>query len=328
MARIFATLLLSLAISGFFWPSHAQESQEARLCRVVGTIVDDSSGAPLPNTVVTIPDLGRRWVTDSAGVFVIDSIALGTYLMSIRRVGYEATDGDFTVERSGSLELALRRQLPDFSSRGRIVGTVIDRSTRQPVAGALVSVVEAGRQVVTDEHGGFAIQELPAGVLSLSVEMLGYATRRDPISIEAGYTTSAQIALAVEPVELGPIVVEVRSRYLERVGFYRRARNELGGWQWTEEEIDRWSGLYLSDVLRRAPGVRVQRRRFAGVRIVGRRGCRMTIYVDGIRAGRGFDLDMIPASRVAGLEVYQGIETPIEYGFLPSCGVVLVWTGR
>jgi len=327
MARIFATLLLSLAISGFFWPSHAQENQEARLCRVVGTIVDDSTGAPLPNTVVTIPDLGRRWVTDSAGVFVIDSISLGTYLMSIRRVGYEAADGNFTVERSGSLELALRRQLPDFSSRGRIVGTVIDRSTRQPVAGALVSVVEAGRQVVTDEQGDFAIQELPAGVLSLTVEMLGYATRREPISVEAGYTTSAQIALAVEPIELEPIVVEVRSRYLERVGFYRRAREEPGGWQWTAEEIDRWAAFHLSDVLRQAPGVRVQRG-FAGVRVTGRRGCRMTIYLDGVRADRYFDLDMILASRVAGLEVYQGMWTPIEYGLLSSCGVILVWTGQ
>ncbi len=297
---------------------------------MVGTIVDDSRGAPLPNTVVTIPDLGRRWVTDSAGVFVIDSISLGTYLMSIRRVGYEAADGNFTVERSGSFEVSLRRQLPDFSSRGRIVGTVIDRSTRQPVAGAVVNVVEAGRQVLTDEQGGFAIQELPAGVLSLSVEMLGYATRREPISVEAGHTTSAQIALAVEPIELGPIVVEVRSNYLERVGFYRRARHAEGGWRWTEEEIDRWGTVFLSDVLRRAPGVTVHRG-FAGVRVIGRRGCRMTIYLDGIRMGRGFDLDEIPRSTVGGLEVYQGVAIPIEYrGFssrgFSSCGVILIWT--
>jgi hypothetical protein len=117
-------------------------------------------------------------------------------------------------------------------------------------------------------------------VLSLIVEMLGYATRTEPISIEAGHTTSAQIALAVEPIELGPIVVEVRSNYLERVGFYRRARHAEGGWRWTEEEIDRWGIFYLSDVLRRAPGVTVHRG-FAGVRVIGRRGCRMTIYLDG-----------------------------------------------
>jgi len=326
MARIIATLLLSLAISGFFWPSRAQENQEARLCRVVGTIVDDSSGAPLPNTVVTIPDLGRRWVTDSAGVFVIDSIALGTYVMSIRRVGYEAADGEFTVERSGSLEVALRRQLPDFSSRGRIVGTVIDWSTRQPVAGALVSVVEAGRQVVTDEQGGFAIQELPAGALSLTVEMLGYATRREPISVEAGHTTSAKIALAVEPIELGPVVVEVRSNYLERVGFYRRAREEPGGWRWTAEEIDRSGAFYLSDVLRQAPGVTVHRG-FAGIRVLGRGVCRMTIYVDGFRAGRYFDLDEIFHSTVGAIEVYQGASIPIEYRVFPTpCGVILIWS--
>ncbi len=325
MARIFATLLLLPAISGFFLPLHAQEIEGAGPCRLVGTIVDDSSGAPLPNTVVTLPDLGLGWVTDSAGVFVIDSISLGTYLIAIRRVGYEPADGDLTVERSGSFEIALRRQLPDFSSRGRIVGTVIDWSTRRPVAGAVVYVVQVGRQVLTDEQGHFAIQELPAGVLSLTVEMLGYATRTEPIRVEAGYTTSAQIALAVEPVELEPIVVEVRSQYLERVGFYRRARDELGGWQWTEEEIDRWGTFYLSDVLRRAPGIWVHRG-FGGVRVTGRRGCRMTIYLDGFRTDRYFDLDMIDASTVAGLEVYQGIESPIDYGHLSSCGVILVWT--
>lgn len=166
--------------------------------------------------------------------------------MSIRRVGDEAADGNLTVDRSGSFEVDLRRQGPDFSSRGRIVGTVIERSTRRPIAGAVVNVFEASRQVLTDEQGYFTIQELPVGVFSLSVEMLGYAARTEPISVEAGQTTSAEIALAVEPIELEPIVVEVRSQYLERVGFYRRARNELGGWQWTEEEIDRWGTFHLS----------------------------------------------------------------------------------
>ncbi len=327
MARLPAAVLLALAISGLFLPVRAQEIEEAKLCRVVGTIVDDSSGAPLPNTVVTIPELGRRWVSNSAGVFVIDSISLGTYLIYIRRVGYEAADGTFTVERSGSFEVALRRQLPDFSSRGHISGTVIDRSTRQPIAGAVVNVVQAGRQVLTDEQGYFAIQELPVGVLSLSVEMLGYAPRRDPISVQAGHTTSLEIALAVEPIELEPIVVEVRSQYLDRVGFYRRARYEPGGWQWTADEIDRSGIFYLSDVLRRAPGVRVQWG-FGGVRVTGRGGprCRMTIYLDGFRMGRDFDLDMIPPSTVGGIEVYQGMATPIQYGQFSTCGVILIWS--
>ncbi|UCC84676.1 MAG: carboxypeptidase-like regulatory domain-containing protein [Gemmatimonadota bacterium] len=329
MAKMPATLLLALALSGFFLSLRAQEIEEAKLCRVIGTIVDDSSGAPLPNTVVTIPELGRRWVSNSAGIFVIDSISLGTYLIYIRRVGYEATDGTLTVERTGSLEVGLRRQLPDFSSRGHVSGTVIDRSTRQPIAGAVVNVLQASRQVLTDEQGHFAIQELPVGVLSLSVEMLGYARRREPISVQTAHTTSLEIALAVEPIELEPIVVEVRSQYLDRVGFYQRVRSEPGGWHYTAEEIDRLGTFYLSDVLRRVPGVRVYWG-FDGVRVRGRGGprCWMRIYLDGFRMAQYWDLDMIDPSTVGGLEVYHGLATPIQYGHRSTCGVILIWSRR
>ena len=76
--------------------------------------------------------------------------------------------------------------------------------------------------------------------------------------------------------------------------------------------------LYISDIFRRLPGVRVE-----NGQILGRRTCNLRVFLDGVPM-EGWDFDSIPAEYLEGMEVYQGLAVPIQYG--PSCGVVLLWT--
>jgi outer membrane cobalamin receptor len=39
------------------------------------------------------------------------------------------------------------------------------------------------------------------------------------------------------------------------------------------------------------------------------------------------NVELLPASSVAAVEVYQGVGTPVQYGS-DACGVVLIWTRR
>ena len=55
-------------------------------------------------------------------------------------------------------------------------------------------------------------------------------------------------------------------------------------------------------------------------------GCVLPVYVDGFRVYDA-NLDQYPPEWIDAMEVYDGIAgTPVEYGMLNSCDVVLLWT--
>lgn len=60
-------------------------------------------------------------------------------------------------------------------------------------------------------------------------------------------------------------------------------------------------------------------------RSFGSGGCALGVYVDGVPI---FDshLDWIQPEGLEAVEVYRGLDTPIEYRFFNPCGVVLLWT--
>ena len=76
--------------------------------------------------------------------------------------------------------------------------------------------------------------------------------------IEPGRTVEVVAALSLQPVELEPISVSVGSGYLERSGFYRRARSAWGT-QLTRQDLEVIEPEQVSDLLWRAPGVAAER---------------------------------------------------------------------
>jgi iron complex outermembrane recepter protein len=65
---------------------------------------------------------------------------------------------------------------------GSITGTVVARSTGQPVVGATVSIAPAGTGAFTDEQGKFEIRT-PPGKYSLQVSFSGYAPHEQEVDI-------------------------------------------------------------------------------------------------------------------------------------------------
>ena len=133
-------------------------------------------------------------------------------------------------------------------------------------------------------------------------------------------------------IELEAIEVTVRSAYLERNGFYRRLERGFGK-QFTQKDLEAIDPMYVSDVIWRVLGVMVRRRNGGRTVAVSGRGlsfsgggCVLPVYVDGFRVYYA-NLDQYPPEWIDAMEVYHGIAgTPVEYGMLNSCGVVLLWT--
>ena len=318
---------LTWAVALMIGPSvavHAQSTEEARLTI---RVVDGAANIPLAGVVVQLSRIGLRVVTDARGEVSFDA-PRGTYLLVARKPGYEALEGDFEVRRPGGITLRMvAAEFGDPSAPGALRGTVTDGETGRPIEGAEIASLGAG-STITDQRGRFAFDEVPMGLMDIRVRMLGYAERAESIAIEAGRTSVVQMDMAADPIELEPISVEVRSRFLERRGVYRRMERGVAQRVVTREGIDRLQSPRLSDSLRRA-GLNVVR---AGKRAVllGRGRCALRIYLDGIRMQPDIegsvDIDQIPPDWVELAEVYTGIASvPPEYAEA-DCGVVLIWT--
>jgi protocatechuate 3,4-dioxygenase beta subunit len=80
------------------------------------------------------------------------------------------------------------------AATGSVRGTVIDGKTRQPVAGATVSIKgKPGTQ--TDGSGRFSFQGVAPGSYSVSVKKAGYKSGGGSVTVRAGQTASASISL-------------------------------------------------------------------------------------------------------------------------------------
>jgi hypothetical protein len=216
--------------------------------------------------------------------------------------------------------------------------TATSQESGSPVPGARVSVVGTGIAGTTDARGTLRMVGVPAGVQTVEVRRLGYATRLKLVSLEPGRSSAVVFALEVEAIPVAAIRVEAEARdwgaeYLEAAGFDRRRKNGVGSFI-TRAELDRRKPTYLSDALRVVPGIRFQPNGIRGdayvtmARNAGGPGCPIQYFVDGTLIGPGFNIDEIEARDVEGLEIYRGAsQVPPEFNRRnAACGVIAVWT--
>ena len=214
--------------------------------------------------------------------------------------------------------------------RGVLRGVVVDQVTGSPVAGALVQVPEAQKSSITDGNGNFVVDQLDNGAYTMVVEMVSYVRRDEPFRIEGGQATQVWVPLAGDAIPLDPITVTVRSRNLERAGFFRREEGRVTGFRLDRRGIEEREPQVVADLLYEAPGIEVIPLGFGAVEIRSRRvrgagGNRglVDIYINGQRAIQA-DLVELSVEILEGVEVYRGNSVPPEYG--GQGAVVLLWT--
>jgi phosphatidate phosphatase APP1 len=84
---------------------------------------------------------------------------------------------------------------------GRIVGQVVDRLLRKPVAGARVylDTSRLDRSTTTDASGVYTITDVPAGPYTVVAEAEGFATRAKLAEVSPGRQVAAGFALDPSP---------------------------------------------------------------------------------------------------------------------------------
>lgn len=228
-----------------------------------------------------------------------------------------------------------------------VTGLVTDTSGF-PIPFANVMLTD-GRRIVASEAGRFALN-IDASTRTIEIRRIGFEAR--VISMETWPDTALRIALVPLPLRLERVRVEAAQRIqsLAIRGFYeRQAELEKGinhGFFITPEELEKRPAARPTDFLYNHPGVKVQLKREpgdggrTGLQPQGLNGCRIEIYVDGVRFypmppshglryGRiNFINDFIPISNIAAMEVYpRAVSAPPKYQAANGdCGVMLIWT--
>lgn len=227
----------------------------------------------------------------------------------------------------------------DAGRRSVLLGRVTGADASRPLESARVRVPSTGARAVTDSVGLFVIDGLPPGRRTVEVEYLGYRSRRVSIFLPPGDTVRTSVGMQTDPVPLPDLRVQVEERERRgRLARFRERKESGTGKYIGPEEIRETPGSSLHRAFQQLPGVEVMKcsslvpncyRIRSGRRPkerLGGRKCETTYWVDGTRVDLR-NVNRIPKSRVAGIEVYSGGAVPSQYGGATAdCTVVLIWT--
>jgi hypothetical protein len=205
----------------------------------------------------------------------------------------------------------------------------------KPMARAQVSVAGTGRVATTGETGTFAIDALPSGTFGLDVRAIGFTPVRVAVDLLRRRPATVTVTLRERATTLSSVLVRGKrsrsSRFLDE--FAERKRRSAGGTLLGPAELEKRNALYVSDLLRTTPGMRVTPGRGFGYLIRGRGNCTPAIFLDGMPLFNGADeLDQIVRpSELMAMEVYQALGTmPAQFAGLQAngCGAIALWTKR
>jgi hypothetical protein len=292
IAAVFAGVILITAGSA--------AAQSPRNHVIAGVTRDSASAAPIAGALVQIVGgaVARRDRTNDAGQFRFAGVPVGTYRLSVLRVGYAEVsqqliladqDTTMTIElRSVASVLDATRIRGDVAA---VYGVVARLPDLLPIAGATVSVMGATKTVSTDSSGRFFVDVGKPGTYMVRMTSSGFGEMLFPIVVPE--LRAVEASRMLEPSARKPVAA-MEHLYRE-IDERLRQRTPTNTALVTSSEI-RNAGGALWEALRRSPSVTIK-----GLRIPMASGC---IFVNGVWKGPMFTLDMVNPDEVESVELY------------------------
>ncbi|TVP46559.1 MAG: SusC/RagA family TonB-linked outer membrane protein [Gemmatimonadales bacterium] len=230
--------------------------------------------------------------------------------------------------------------------QGVVVGRVLDASTQRPLSGAQVSLPGTGQGAVADGDGRFQLQSVPAGEVSLRVQMIGYATQERTVNVPSGGSVTADFNMTRQALSLEEVIVTGTAG-----GSQRRAIGNVVASLDADAVMDRSPIVNVEQLLvGRTTSVRAQStpgQVGTGSPVIIRgigtltQGNDPIVYIDGVRmyssprdgvGQRGganqSRLNDIHPSDIASMEIIKGPAAATLYGTEASNGVIQIITKR
>src|SRR5688572_28129814 len=92
-------------------------------------------------------------------------------------------------------------------SQGTLAGRVLDKTTKEPVIGAVVYITGSTKGGTTDVKGNYSIK-LEAGIYKIAVTYVSYKqTNLENIKVDAGKTTTLNINIEEDSKQLNAVTI-------------------------------------------------------------------------------------------------------------------------
>ena len=189
-----------IPLTRFSLEEKAEERLAMRRGGVVRGTVTDASGKPADGAVVTCEDVAAR--TDASGAYRLTGVPYGSVTVeTIYKEDYAARKEAVKVQRDGEAEAMLR-----LAKAAAVAGSVIEESTRKPVAGVRISLINPGRLFGgrraarlgrTDARGRFRVGGLGAHHYTVSASRDGYLPATIP-NVAAAVASPGSVSIALQ----------------------------------------------------------------------------------------------------------------------------------
>lgn len=221
-------------------------------------------------------------------------------------------------------------------NNSRLLGTVVDKASGEPLTRVEIIFVANSRSVLSDSSGGFIFDSLPSGLVRFLIRAPGYPVTPLVVALMRGERMERVIALDAASSDssvaqsLPRVSIAAPAPVVDRrlIDFERRRTTGQGQYL-TRDQIDAAGYNNLQDAMRNLRGVEVHCGGGNGCFIQMMRapmGCKPEYFVDD-RLDPFFG-PTIAIKDIAALEVYTGAsDVPGEFaGRNAGCGTIVIWT--
>jgi carboxypeptidase family protein len=238
--------------------------------------------------------------------------------------------GERAVELSARTLLLSSADSMTKSGNATVSGVVLLEGA--PGAGSRVELVGTEIVALTNAKGEFTLRNLPSGSRILLARHIGYAAQMYPVGLSAHEQPHVTIKLPKYVAVMDPVLVTARrTAALDKVGFGTRRKTTIGYFI-GPERLELMHPLYITDVLRMVPGLRVVPGQYGDAVTSSRNtggGC-IQYYVDDMPYTEIEPDDVhkfVSGSEVVAVEVYQSGNAPPQFTrSMGNCTTIVLWT--
>jgi len=200
-----------------------------------------------------------------------------------------------------------------------------------PVENARVSVQGAVASAETQKDGTFTLAGVPPGTQSVLIRRVGYTPVEMPLDVSMHTPNRITVRLGVYTPQLSSVEVKAKATDKDATGFTRRQKSGMGRYL-TQDQIDDIRPQYVSDALRRIPGLYVSGSGYStNVTTTRGNGC-VRFLIDGnpVSSAGGQSIDeLMNANDLAAVEFYNVSDVPLDLaggGGNGGCALLALWT--
>ncbi len=240
--------------------------------------------------------------------------------------------GDRPIEVQGRSLLLSKNDSTTRTGNATVSGVVVLEGN-PPDAVSRVEVEGTSIAAVTNAKGEFTLRNLPAGTRNIIARHLGYAVQSAPVDLNPREPQRVTIKLPKYVAMMDPVLVTARRNVaLDRVGFNTRKKSAFGYFL-DPDRIAQMHPFYVSDILRRVPGLRVLTGPngepvISSTRDLGS-SC-VDYWIDDVpfvELDPGDINSFVNGGEIVAAEVYQSGTAPAQYTRNGgSCTTIVLWT--